>query len=133
MAQFPLKMRALPEGRSPSRLETQCYSIFNTTINPATTSKLPPATAAQYFHKLYRSHLSIKNVTTFLWTLWSVLLDVEKQVEKGGEEWKLLEETVWELRRVEEKLNWKGCELEWNRLPGFNWVRYCPDDEDDRR
>jgi hypothetical protein len=79
-------------------------------------------------HKLYLLHLSINNVKTFLWTLWSVGLDVEKQVEKGGEEWKMLVEIVERLKGIEEKINWEGNEMEWKRLPGLNWVRHCPED-----
>lgn len=128
MAQFPLKMRAVPEGQSPTRLELQCFSIFHTTINPETTSKLPPAAAAQMFQKLYRSHLSINNVKAFLFTLWSVLIDIEKQVENGGEEWKKLQEVVDSLKEIEEPIVWEGCEVAWGRLPGLNWVRHDPAD-----
>jgi len=58
---------------------------------------------------------------------------VEKQVENCEEEKKLLEEIVEELKAVEGKLDWEGCELEWKRLPGLNWVRYCPGRDDSRR
>jgi len=126
MAQFPLKMRAQPEGQSPPRLEPQCFSILHTTMNPETTSKLLPSAAANMINKLYRSHLSINNVKAFLWTLWTVLIDIEKQVEKGGEEWKKLQAIVDELKRIEEPVVWDGCEVPWRRLPGLNWVRYNP-------
>jgi hypothetical protein len=128
MASFTLQMRALPEGQTPTRLELQCFSILHTTINPKTTHKLPPAKAATMIHKLYLLHLSINNVKIFLWTLWSVGLDVEKQFEKGGEEWKMLEEIVEKLKGIEETINWEGNEMEWKRLPGLNWVRHCPED-----
>jgi hypothetical protein len=74
-------------------------------------------------NKLYRSHLSINNVKTFLWT---VLIDIEKQMEKGGEEFKKLEAIVDELRGIEEPVVWDGCEVPLRRLPGLNWVRYNP-------
>jgi hypothetical protein len=126
MAQFPLKMRALPEGQSPPLLELQCFSILHTTINPETTNKLPPSAAANMINKLYRSHLSINNVKTFLWTLWTVLIDIREQVEKGGEEWNKLQAIVDELKGIEEPVVWDGCEVPWRRLPGLNWVRYNP-------
>jgi hypothetical protein len=126
MASFTLQMRAVPEGQSHSRLELQCFSILHTAINPETTHRLSPAKAATMFHKLYLSHLSIDNVKSFIWTLWSVLIDVEKQIEEGGEEWKRLQEIVESLKGIEEKVNWEGNEMEWKRLPGLNWVRYCP-------
>ena len=53
---------------------------------------------------------------------------MEKQVEKGGEEWKMLVEIVERLKGIEEKINWEGNEMEWKRLPGLNWVRHCPED-----
>jgi hypothetical protein len=125
MAQFPLKMRALPEGQSPPRLELQCFSILHITINPETTSKLPPAAAANTINKLYRSHLSINNVQTFLRTLWSVSIDIVEQVGKGGEEWSKLREIVDELKCIEEPVVWDECEIPWRRLPGLKWVRYA--------
>jgi hypothetical protein len=128
MDSFTLQMRALPDGQTPTRLELQCFSILHTTISPKTTRRLPPTKAATMIHNLYLSHLSINNVKAFLWTLWSVGLDVEKQVEKGGEEWKMVEEIVERLKEIEEKINWEGNEMEWKRLPGLNWVRHCPED-----
>jgi hypothetical protein len=76
------------------------------------------------FQKLYRSHLSINNVKTFLWTLWTVLIDIEKQAEKEGEEWKKLQEVVESLKGIEEPIVWEGCEVAWGRLPGLNWARH---------
>jgi hypothetical protein len=96
---------------------------LHTTINPETTNKLPPVAAANMINKLYRSH-SINNVKTFLWTLWSVLIDIEAQVEKGGDELNKLREIVDELKCMEEPVVWDGCEVPWRRLPGLNWVRY---------
>lgn len=124
MVQFPLKMRAFPEGQSPPRLYLQCFSIYHTVIDPKTSGKLSPIAATQMFQKLYRSHLSIDNVKTYLWTLWSVLVEVAQQIPYQGEEWKKLEEILEGLKGFEEPAVWEGCEIAWARLPGLNWARY---------